>query len=135
VCSSDLLGLVSEAAYLTTRWLIGANSEVLYLNGEVANALRSSAGVTKALNNYYATGKIEDDYSFGLTGLYDAGFNPVQQFVGSYHYKITEIEGQLQFTITNRTSFASAAYHLWPYKWNWERGPMSNFDQTYIFIY
>jgi hypothetical protein len=133
--TKNYLGLVSESAYLTTRWLVGANSDALYLNGNVANALRSSAGVTKALKEYYATRKTFGKYGFGLTGLYDAGFNPVQQFVGSYGYKITEIEGRLQFTITNTTSFGSAAYHLWPYKWNWEKGPMSNFKQTYIFIY
>jgi hypothetical protein len=131
----NYMGLVSDVAYLTTSWYLGDNNDVLYLNGDIANALRSSKGVIKAIEEYYATGKTTDHYDFGLAGLWDAGFNPVQQFVGSYDYSIMEIEGRLQFTIKNRTSFASASFHLWPYKWNWKRGPMSNFDQRYIFIY
>jgi len=133
----NYIGLVSTAWALTASWTVGIGGikEVTFSNDPIANALKSSAGVKKAIEEYYATGKKEDYYPFGLSGLHDAGLNPIQQFVGGYHYKITEIEGRLQFTITNTTSFASASYHLWPYKWNWGIGPMSNFKQTYIFIY
>jgi len=39
----------------------------------------------------------------------------------------------LQYVITNTTSFSSASYHIWPSSWNWNSGPMGNDNQTYIF--
>ena len=132
---NSYLNNVQEAANMTLGWLLGDNSEVMYANNDVTNALKNSLGVEKAYNDYLKTGKNTGSYDFGINGLINAGSDPIQQFVGSYQYRIYNNDGNIQFTIMNITSFASAAYHLWPYKWNWNNGPMSNFKQTYIFTY
>ena len=95
--------------------------------------MQRSVGIAQARIDYYKSGKTEDYYSFGLKGLFSAGLGPIEQFVGSYHYDIKVVGNNLQYRLTNTTSFSSAAYHLWPSKWNWNVGPMGNFDQTFIF--
>ena len=128
---------VSGAAVMTGMWATGLGQKHMEFHYDLyANSLKNSPGIVKAVNEYYATGKTSDHCDFGLKGLVQAGLDPMEQFVGSYRYTIKPIDnGYLDFTVTNTTSFASFSYHLWPYEWNWQNGPMSNFKQTYRFIY
>ncbi|MTK53334.1 hypothetical protein [Paludibacter sp.] len=122
-----------RAVNMTCAWIIGDNESLSYNNDDIANSFRNAAGIVKAREEYYRNGKTEDSPGFGLKGLFQAGLDPIEQFVGSYHYKIDVVGNNLQYTITNQTTFGSAAYHLWPYKWNWINGPMGTMIQTYIF--
>ena len=125
---------VGTAAGMTSDWATGTgNKETYFIGGNVAEAMRGSSGITKARNDYYATGKNSGLAVFGLSGLVNSGLNPIQQFVGSYRYSIVPVGSQLFFSLTNTTSFSSAAYHVWPSSWNWHSGPMGNTKQTYIF--
>lgn len=73
--------------------------------------------------------------SFGLKGLWSAGFNPTQQFIGSYRVDIFSYEGcKRLIIITNTSSFKSFGYGIAP---DWSRdtfGPMGNMSQTYWWI-
>ena len=127
---------VNTAANMTYLWLNGTGAKigtVQFENDQVANALRNSAGMDKARNLYYDEGKTSGWYNFGLPGLVNAGLDPIEQYIGGYRWDATVIGNKLQFTISNRTSLRSAAYHLWPEKWNPDNGPMGNFYQKYIF--
>jgi RHS repeat-associated protein len=70
--------------------------------------------------------------SFGLSGLWNAGLNPTQQFVGSYRVDIYPEPGcKKKIVISNTSSFRSFAYGIFP---DWARstfGPMGNMSQTY----
>lgn len=132
---SSYLDRFAFAVTETCSWIGGNNIKVMYTNDVITDALRTSPGIKKAYEDYLTIGKTRGHYDFGLKGLWNAGSDPVKQFVGSFNYEIINIDGTLQFTVTNQTSFASASYHLWPYKWNWNSGPMSNFTQIYIFTY
>ena len=60
------------------------------------------------------------DYAadFGLKGLWNAGLNPTQQFVGSYRVDISvNGDGTATFTLTNVTSMTSLLYGYGP-SWN-----------------
>lgn len=70
---------------------------------------------------------------FGAKGYYDSGNNPIAQFVGGFHYEITVTDGQLQFRVTNVTSFHSLVLDLPPTSWNFKTGPLSNMTQYYFF--
>ena len=134
---SNWLSNFRLAASLTVAWALGItpSDNITFENSPAANAMRNSTGIVQARKDYYnSNGKVfKGDPGFGLSGLFKAGIDPIEQFVGSYHYQIDRIGDNLQFTITNTTSFSSAAYHLWPYSWNWNNGPMGNTTQTYIF--
>lgn len=71
-------------------------------------------------------------------GFVNAGLDPIEQFVGGYHYEIQEVGTNLRFTITNRTTISSliphpSSFYIWPESWNPKIGPFSIFYQTYIF--
>lgn len=122
---------------MTAGWLfgVGDNSRV-FMNDRVANAMRNSPGVNELRNLYYSKGTRYKHYDFGLSGLKNAGLNPIQQFVGSYDVYVDPNSegGFLQFTITNITSLRSADYHITPTSWNISPGyPMGNFNQAFIF--
>jgi hypothetical protein len=119
---------------MTLGWLFGVGAKSrTFINDRMANEMRNSPGVNALRDLYYTKGVTYKHYDFGLKGLWDAGFSPVEQFVGSYDV-YAHLEGNfLQFTITNTTSFSSFDYHLTPPGWNWNSGPMGNFTQTYIF--
>ena len=70
---------------------------------------------------------------FGLTGLWDAGLNPTQQFVGSYRVDIYPLLHckKKKIVISNTSSFKSFAYGKFP---DWDRGPMGNMSQTIWWI-
>ena len=71
--------------------------------------------------------------SFGLSGLWNAGLDPIEQFVGTYRINIYNFSGNtLWFVLTNQTSMNSFLYDLGP---SWQRstwGPGGNMNQTYI---
>ncbi len=130
----NYLGNVGTAPGMTFDWFTGTGSNnKTFVNDNVANAFRNAPGIIKARNEYYSNGKTFGDPGFNLNGLVNAGIDPIEQFVGSYHYQINVINNNLQFTITNKTSFGSFFYGITPYSWNWSSGPMSDFKQTYIF--
>jgi len=122
-----------RAVNMTCAWIIGDNKSLSYKNDDIANSFRNASGIIKAREDYYNMGITYHHVDFGLKGLFQAGLDPIEQFVGSYDYKIDVVGNNLQYTITNSTTFGSAAYHIWPYKWNWINGPMGTMNQTYIF--
>ena len=125
---------VMVAVAMTLGWISGKLPAVIvFVDDDVANSFRNAHGIDEARSDYYSAGKLEGDKSFGLSGLAQAGIDPIEQFTGSYHYKIDVVDDNLRFTITNTTSFASLAYHMWPYSWNWTGGPMGNQSQVFIF--
>ena len=128
----------SAAASMTFDWFAGFDNGHIntryYTSDNVADALKNSPGIDFARANYYYNNIPSGDYSFGLTGLLSAGIDPIEQFVGSYHYEITSIGDQLQYTLSNRTSLTSAAYHLTFESWNpGFMMSMGNQYQVYIF--
>ena len=113
-------------------------------NDVVANAMRDAWRVNEARDFFYDKYKDESNLTgasvtgyrgdFGIEGLFKAGLDPVEQFVGGYRVNIKVIPGSmLQFTITNKTSVKSALYGKGK---EWERSEFSlngNTYQTYIF--
>ena len=138
------------AANMTYLWLNGTGAKigtVQFENDRVANALRNSDVVGQARDYWYNmvnAGKktIYDGVTnfqgeerigggnFGFKGIYKAGLDPIEQFVGSYSPVITSNGRVLTFTLTNTTSFKSLTYGRGP---SWGRGPGGNFKQVYIF--
>ena len=122
---------------MTVNWFFGtAIYSKHFYNDRITDDLKNSAGITQARELFYKTGQTEGDYNFekGGRGPIDAGSNPVAQFIGSFHYKIS-IEGKmLKFTVTNKTTLRSADYHMTPESWNPSNGhPMGDFSQVYTF--
>jgi RHS repeat-associated protein len=73
------------------------------------------------------------DPGFGLKGLWQAGFDPTEQFVGNYRVDIipTADGSSIEFVITNTTSMTSFLYGIGP---SWSRAafrPGGNMTQTY----
>jgi hypothetical protein len=72
--------------------------------------------------------------SFGLTGMFRAGVDPIEQFVGTYRIQSIMVQNKtLQFTLTNRTSMNSFLYDLGP---SYDRSTFrygGNVFQTFIF--
>src|SRR5437879_10649619 len=58
-----------------------------------------------------SSGRTSGSYNFLPTGPIVAGWNPMQQFVGSYDYTITPGNGGLNLTLSNYTSVNSGSYH------------------------
>ena len=85
---------------------------------------KAAAGVDPTVTNFRA--------SFGLPGLWAAGFNSTRQFIGSFSVNIRpESTGAMTITLKNVTSAKSAFYHLAP---SWQRstfGPGGNMTQQY----
>jgi hypothetical protein len=127
------------------EWDLGIGPENrTYTNDRVANAFRNAWKVNEARRFFYnkyagvaeLTGASVTDYSgkFGLKGLFKAGIDPIEQFVGSYDIDIYVINGNmLKFVLTNKTSMKSFLYGKGP---EWERNSFrldGNTIQTYIF--
>ncbi|MFM9839311.1 MAG: DUF6443 domain-containing protein [Cyclobacteriaceae bacterium] len=122
-----------QVIFMFFRWISGASPDKTFNNDRIATAMMNAPGIVEAREKFYMIGKKSGESDFGLKGLISAGSNPVQQFVGSFHYQIDVAGDNLQFTISNTTSFGSFLYNAWPYSWNWNSGPMGNYNQTYIF--
>jgi len=73
------------------------------------------------------------DYKFGLKGLWKAGFNSTQQFVGSYSVSVSpNSNGTVKVDAYNATSMRSFFYGICPNSWNAMNGrPMGNASQVY----
>lgn len=70
---------------------------------------------------------------FGLKGIYEAGTNMTQQFVGSYNVDVyPRVDGQIMVQVTNTTSLTSFLYGIYP---EWANTPSGwiggDFTQTY----
>lgn len=95
------------------------------------NAQRIKAGCDsgsfQAVTNYAS--------HFGLKGLFGSGFNPSEQFVGSYRVDIyPAADNKMEVVINNTSSFRSFAYGVAP-AWNRSSfGPMGNMSQTIWFL-
>jgi RHS repeat-associated protein len=125
-------------------WLVGhpfLSNHWTFVNDKTAYAFKNAWRVNQARKYFYKKYKGEKNLkgasvldfkgSFGVLGYIKAGFDPIEQFVGSYRVDINVINSNtLKFTITNNTSFKSLTYGVGP---SWKSGPMSNFYQTYIF--
>jgi len=78
-------------------------------------------GEQDPLTNYKA--------DFGLKGLWNAGLDPTEQFVGSYRVDITpNPDGSLNINLSNSTSFTSFSYGIGP---SWNEGPGGTQSQNY----
>jgi RHS repeat-associated protein len=106
---------------------LGDASPTFGPDSATSQVMGQSAGVQAALGQYQSTGATSGLYSFGLSGLVQAGANPVAQFVGSFRWSIS---GNI-LSVTNTSSFKSLAYDHGP---QWQRSqfaPMGNTHQTY----
>jgi len=129
-----------------TQWLtggLGMMNYVQYNDDEIADAMRNSDGISKAreffYNKYAGTKSLKGakvtnySSSFGVKQLFKAGFDPIEQFVGSFKVSVyyNEDANSLEYVINNTTSMTSAFYHASP---SYDSGgPMSNYYQTYTF--
>jgi RHS repeat-associated protein len=118
-------------------WLAGNNGGRLFNNDDYANELLSTPQAHDALAKYYINGVMQGSEQFGLSDYFKtllSGNNATLQFVGTFDYLIDDQHDpdNLIMIINNTTSFASFLGHIPSYSWNWQNGPMSNFNQTYI---
>ena len=116
---------------LTAQWMFYGEQNRTFNNDRVANAFRNSRIVGEARDFWYK--KVNSGKpitvgvtnfrgiqrlgggNFGLTGLWKAGFDPIEQFVGSTHdFSISSNGSNLTYTITNVTSFRSLMYGKTP---------------------
>ncbi|AFD06702.1 hypothetical protein [Solitalea canadensis] len=135
---------LGTAGKLFIDWALGTGSDKrTFSNDRVANAMRNAKRVNEAREFYYKKYKNVEDIantsvtgfkgSFGLSGLINAGLDPIEQYVGTYRINIYNFDGKtLWFAITNQTSMNSFLYDLGP---SWDRSswaPGGNMNQTYI---
>jgi len=128
----------AEVALLTGEFAsgLGAGNQTFGPNTATSQVLAQSAGVQEVLGAYLFTGQTSGLYTFGASGAYVAGGNPVAQFVGSFRYTITPGAGGINLSIMNTTSVKSLTYDRGP---QYQRGsfptPGGNTHQTYnIFV-
>jgi uncharacterized protein RhaS with RHS repeats len=119
----------AESVAMTAQFFsgLGDASPTFGPGSATSQVMGQSAGVQAALGQYQSTGATSGLYSFGLSGLGQAGANPVAQFVGSFRWSIS---GNT-LSVTNTSSFKSLAYDHGP---QWQRSqfaPMGNTHQTY----
>ena len=127
---------VESAASMFGEFLTGTGpSDLTFGPGSVnSQMMASSPGITQAINAYNNR-KPTGLYTFGLSGLWNAGANPIQQFVGSYRYSVVPTNGGLDVTLSNYTSVRSGSYHLLPSHQRSSFGPMGTTHQTYeVFV-
>lgn len=134
------------AAGLLDDWLFYGDQNQTFKNDNVSRAFMNSRVVGEARDYWYkevnAGRKSPTDGltnfrgekrigggNFGFTGLFKAGIDPIEQFVGSTRNIKIESDGlNLTYLITNVTSFESLMYGLTPEWLNFY-----NTKQTYIF--
>ena len=134
----------ATAGSLTMDWAFGTGLENrTFNNDKTADAFRDAWKVNEAREFFYnkysgvsdLTGASVTEYGakFGMEGLFRAGLDPIEQFVGSYSVDIHVVDGNLQFILRNPTSFKSLMYGIGP---DWSRSTFrlgGNMEQTYIF--
>ncbi len=127
---------------MTYQWVTGSGpADRTFGNGSVhVNRMMDSYRVNQAREYFYQKygSSIPNDASvtnfagrFGLGGLVGAGLDPTEQFVGSFRVDIFRRGNDLEFILTNTSSFRSFAYGLAP---DWDRSRFSmagNMSQTF----
>jgi RHS repeat-associated protein len=137
-------GNVGTALRMTFKYFAGSgDKQDMYVNDRVTSEMSKSSAVDDMRQRFYAKFKDQKDlmgtsyvgYSgkFGLSGLFHAGINPIQQFVGSFRGSIYSFDGKtIWFYLTNETSFKSLTYDVGP-EWNRSSfSPMGSTYQTYM---
>jgi hypothetical protein len=128
----------AEVVTLTAQFATGLGSGDRTFGPDTATSqvMGQSSGVQEALGQYLLNGQTSGLYTFGASGAYVAGGNPVAQFVGSFTWSIS---GDI-LSLKNTTSFRSLTYDKGP---QWQRSsmpstmggplptPMGNTHQTY----
>jgi RHS repeat-associated protein len=120
----------AQVAAMTAQFFSGLGSANQSFGPGTATSavMGQSAGVQEVLGSYYMTGQTSGLYTFGASGAYVAGGNPVAQFVGSFRWSIS---GGV-VSLTNTTSLRSLTYDHGP---QYQRGsfptPGGNTHQTY----
>ncbi|MBS4013170.1 MAG: hypothetical protein KGZ97_05340 [Bacteroidetes bacterium] len=123
-------------------WVTGNGPNTRTFNNDnVALAMKDAYRVKKAREYFYdkyvgvsnLKGASVTNYSgkFGFMGLIRAGFNPIEQYVGSCTIDITSDGESLNFSVWNNTSFKSFFYGFGP---SWDRSsfrPGGNMIQYY----
>jgi len=128
--AGQYLAATAQVEAMTEEFLVGLGPGNLTYGPDSATSqvMAQSAGVQEVLGAYYMTGQTSGLYSFGASGAYVAGGNPVAQFVGSFRWSISG--GVL--SLTNTTSIRSLTYDHGP---QYQRGslatPGGNTHQTY----
>ena len=128
--AGQYVAATAESALLTSEFAsgLGATNQTFGPNTATSQVLGQSAGVQEVLGAYLITGQSSGLYTFGASGAYVNGGNPVAQFVGSFRYSISG--GVL--SITNTTSLRSLTYDHGP---QYQRGsfptPGGNIHQTF----
>jgi hypothetical protein len=152
--SSDFDGWFSNftsVVEMVWDWTTGSGKENrIFYNTSEAKAFRNSRVVEQARDYWYKKVKSGDKKitdgltnfkgreawtggNFGFKGLLKAGFDPMEQFVGSFSPEISSDGFTLTFTLTNTTSMKSLLYGVAP---DWDRSTLrfsGNMSQTYIF--
>ena len=137
-------GNVGTTIRMTAKYFTGEGDEYeSFLNDRVTAEMSKSSVIDKIRQEYYAKYKGQIDLTgtsyvgangnFGLSGLWSAGINPIQQFVVGFRGSVYSFDGKtLWFYVTNSSSFKSLTYEVGP---KWQRSsfaPMGNFYQTYM---
>ena len=132
--ASQYAAATAQVATMTAEFFSGLGPRNMTFGPDSATSrvMAQSGPVHDVLNSYYMTGRTSGLYTFGLPGLESAGANPVAQFAGSFRWSITQLDGGINLSLTNTTSFRSLTYDAGP---QWQRGslptPMGNIHQTY----
>lgn len=137
---------------MTLDWAFGSGKDHReFRNTSEANAFRNSNVINQVRNYWYkevnsGNKSINDGVSnfrgeqawtggnFGLSGIMKAGFDPMEQFVGSFAPEIKSDGMTLTYTLKNTTSMKSLLYGLAP---DWLRStwrPRGNMTPN-IYIY
>ena len=93
---------------------IGPSNFTFGPNSAISQGLALSDGVRFALNDYALTGYTSGLYTFDAASVIMTGLNSIGQFVGSFRWTITPVEGGINLAITNSTSLNSASYRQLP---------------------
>lgn len=128
---------LGSAALMLGQFVTGAGPrDVSFDPGSIeSRMMASSPGVAEAVGGYFNYGQATGLYTFGLRGFLNAGTNPIQQFVGSYRYAVSPVEGGANVTLENSTSVRSGSYHLLQSHQRSSLPPMGTTHQTYnVFV-
>ena len=132
--AGQYVAATAQVAAMTAQFFSGLGPSNLTFapNSATSQVMAQSGSVQSVMNSYNTTGQTSGLYTFGLSGLVSAGANPVAQFVGSFRWSITPVDGGINLSLTNTTSFRSLTYDAGP---QWQRGsfptPMGNTHQTF----
>lgn len=137
----DPLGLTwGESLTYFWKWATGQPMPTDFGPGtNQVNDMMDAPGVQKAKEAFYKKndGKCGGGQEpltnykadFGLKGLWNAGLDPTEQFVGSYRVDITpNPDGSININLTNSTSFTSLSYGIGP---SWNGGSGGTQTQNY----